>query len=176
MLSRKNFQTGFTLIELLVVIAIIGILASVVIASLGVARTKARDTAVKSQTEQLRKQAEIFHSYNSSYTGTGAAFNQDSMGECIGPGTAGTMLSPMASYGIASLLQGAYDNSAGSPSGFRVFCAIYPLSWAFAMPLHNPTGTNTGWCVDSQGAAKEVALNFNNVGNPLTSGSEARCP
>jgi len=57
-------ERGFTLIELLVVIAIIGILSSVVLASLNTARDKGNDAAIKSNLANLRAQAELFYDGN----------------------------------------------------------------------------------------------------------------
>lgn len=58
---NKNISTqkGFTLIELLVVVAVIGILATVVLASLGAARTRAKDAAVTSAVSSFRNTIEI---------------------------------------------------------------------------------------------------------------------
>lgn len=59
LLSMKK-QRGFTLIELLVVIAIIGILSSVVLASLNSARVKARDARRVADIKQLQIAEELY--------------------------------------------------------------------------------------------------------------------
>jgi len=62
---------GFTLIELLVVIAIIGILSSVVLASLNSARSKARDSKRLADVKQLQIALEFFYDQNGAYPTSG---------------------------------------------------------------------------------------------------------
>lgn len=60
----KKLTKGFTLIELLVVIAIIGILSSVVLASLNSAREKARDAKRISDVKQIQLALELYADSN----------------------------------------------------------------------------------------------------------------
>jgi prepilin-type N-terminal cleavage/methylation domain-containing protein len=83
MLSLKRSNRGFTLIELLVVIAIIGILASVVMASLNSAREKARNAGYVSQIKEYQKALELSFNDNNSYPGNASVWG------CIGTGYAG---------------------------------------------------------------------------------------
>ena len=64
---KQLYKRGFTLIELLVVIAIIGILASVVLASLNSARDKGTDAANKSNLNNIRAQAELVYDDDGDY-------------------------------------------------------------------------------------------------------------
>ena len=63
-------RRGFTLIELLVVIAIIGILSSVVLASLNSARQKGRDARRIADIKQLQLALELYYDANASYPAT----------------------------------------------------------------------------------------------------------
>ncbi|MDB5245390.1 MAG: gspG [Parcubacteria group bacterium] len=80
-------KKGFTLIELLVVIAIIGLLSSVVLASLNTARAKARDATRLSDMQQLKLSLELYYDANSNqYPNNGHTW----WGTCSGFGGKGT--------------------------------------------------------------------------------------
>lgn len=124
----KRIQ-GFTLIELLVVIAIIGILSSVVLASLNTARGKGANASVKSNLANIRAQAELFY---------------DSQAP-------NTYLDMCADATISSQLTSA-DNAGGGGNK----CFADGDSWVAVTELKVAEGTNTHYCVDSGGKSKGV--------------------
>ncbi len=113
--KKSYFSKGFTLIELLVVVAIIGLLSSVVLASLNSARAKARDTYRKSELKQIQNALQIYYNdHNGNYPTTGSAWYSSEPGDVASnnggnwiPGLAPTYISvlPRDPRGGTSLIQ-----------------------------------------------------------------------
>ena len=136
--GRKTFR-GFTLIELLVVIAIIGILSSVVLASLNTARTKGNDTAVKANLSSVSTQAALYLADNSNSYGTFA------IADCPTPNTSGATVFHEAT--IEKAVAAALANSPGGTA------KCVSNTTGYAVSVSRPDTTNsTYWCVDSQGS------------------------
>ena len=66
--KKEQRSLGFTLIELLVVISIIGLLASIILASLSNAKQKSRDAAIEEEVIQLRNWFELQRAPGGSYS------------------------------------------------------------------------------------------------------------
>ncbi|QQR65451.1 type II secretion system protein [Candidatus Kaiserbacteria bacterium] len=150
---KQTFKRGFTLIELLVVIAIIGILASVVLASLNTARDKGADAAIKSNLKNAVAQAQVFYVSNS----------RNFFGVCgSGAGTIGNMIhdaenkykggqSTAFAIGTPATYTTAQCHDITNSGGVR-------SAWAAQVPLKGSTsGAPLTWCVDSTGASKATA-------------------
>ena len=88
--SLKNSKKGFTLIELLVVIAIIGILSSVVLASLSTARQKSRYAKRISDLGQVQLALELYFDRFQSYPSTTPSICGAGATACVGTANGAT--------------------------------------------------------------------------------------
>ncbi len=74
MFYKKTIRKGFTLIELLVVVAIISLLSSIVFASLGSAKMKARDTRRLVELRSIDTALALYVSDNGAYPGDSSTY------------------------------------------------------------------------------------------------------
>jgi len=72
MMNKMKKGAGFTLIELLVVIAIIGLLSTLSLVALNVARQKARDALRTADVKQIMTALELYYNDQGSYPASGS--------------------------------------------------------------------------------------------------------
>ncbi|OIO46921.1 MAG: hypothetical protein AUJ31_00750 [Parcubacteria group bacterium CG1_02_39_15] len=143
--TRKH--RGFTLIELLVVIAIIGILAGIVLVSLGGARSKARDAKRQSDMRQVVTAQEMVYGDIEKY------FQAD--GSTTGVPAISTYLAAMNDPKSGSNYIWL-DNSDDTLLGHAGVCAtVSECFCAFATLENKGTCTDTLYYVASEEGSKE---------------------
>lgn len=126
-LMSFKFKKGFTLIELLVVIAIIGLLTSVVLASLNSARVRAANASIQSNLVTVRAQSEIYFDSNAgSYSGL---------------------------FDAGSVSKAAFDSAVSASAeideyGETGYSASEDENWTALVKLR---GESAYWCVDNSG-------------------------
>lgn len=132
---------GFTLMEVLMYVIIVGILASVVMSAIRIARESSADANIKANLNNIRTEATSFFDRNNNY------------------GTPGTSCTQQGSVfddpRIARQIESAETTSLQSAT-----CANSAAKWVISVPLRNEAGS---WCVDEQGTARSGTANTTTI-------------
>ena len=131
---------GFTLIELLVVIAIIGILASIILASLSTAQAKGRDARRISDIKQIQLALELYYDANGTYPAN--IYNNN--------GSAGPSI--LVSGGYISAVPDDPEATGACTDGSQSYCYSY-VGLCSAGGACTPTSYHLGASLETSNAA-----------------------
>lgn len=151
---NTSYKRGFTLIELLVVIAIIGILSSIVLASLNSARKKGRDARRISDIKQLQLALELSYDAHSAYPTALSTAN------LVTPGYISSIPGdPSSSVACTTGAEASCYGYAVAPSGCTTACTTYTLKATLETAGHTALandvdGTSNGLACGTQGASE----------------------
>lgn len=140
----KKLTRGFTLIELLVVIAIIGILSSVVLASLNSARTKSRDAKRVSDIKNVQLALELYFDSCGQYPNTTPDLLTTANNGCGGTVTLADFLSAVP-----------VDPSSGDPydyTGLNANCTSYHIGSTLEDANHQVLDSDSDAAADNANA------------------------
>ena len=149
--KRRKDIRGFTLVELLVVIAIIGILASIILASLGSAKAQARDARRISDIKEIQLALELYYDANNVFP------NKISVANLVTPGYISVVPSdPSSNTGCVLGTEAGCYHYAAFGSGFQ--CVSYHLGTSLEQNTNTAINTaalvaavGSGLCTSSQG-------------------------
>ncbi|MFZ5391068.1 MAG: type II secretion system protein [Patescibacteria group bacterium] len=152
-------RKGFTLIELLVVIAIIGILSTLAVVGLNVARQKSRDAKRVADIKQVQTALELYYGDQNGYpsVGTATALGSGGMASLINTGFASSTTGATnvymgqvpanptpggASYLFCSATSAAPTTCAASTESYMITFSLEGATGGLASGAHtaSPTG------------------------------------
>jgi type IV pilus assembly protein PilA len=155
----KKKSQGFTLLEMLFVLAIIGILSSVVLASLSSSRLNSIDGAIKANLNSTIAQADRFYDQNGgTYCGSPTCVCDTGAIDGIRPMVISAAKQLNANPNVLGNAQPFVYNTNGTSAGSTVCHNVPAGGWAAIVSLKKPVTPNSGWCVDYTGAAKETTI------------------
>lgn len=155
--KHQNSNKAFTLIELLVVVAIIGILSTVVIASLNGARDKGKIATIKSTLKQLYNQAALNQLEKGSFAGSNTSYSNLT---CTGLKEDGTQ-GDATTGNLAKIVQPLIDRGVivkcfswrGTSDGGGVYIGDESLRFGATALIYDTTELKA-WSIDENGVVK----------------------